>query len=96
MIKFTKPIIAASSILTVFITTALYSIFVPLINNGGECRISTYSYSEICDSILGFHIPYWWRVGAEASIPISILFGLFCGLSLFLYFLIKAQKETND
>mgnify|MGYP006405354149 CR=1 FL=1 len=93
--KVSNAVIILSSVITVIVTTALFQIIVPMINNGGECRVSEYTYSEICDSLIGFDIPTWWRITSETAVPVSIFFGILCGAIVAVYLLLKTQNPKQ-
>ena len=99
--KLTKPIIILSAIIVVFVTTALFSLLVPLFNSSGECNdiyIGTVykSFSHtVCTSFLSFQIPEYWAIGQATIIPMSLLFGIFCAALLTLFLLIKMQNQSS-
>lgn len=93
--KISNPIIALLSVITIIVSTALYQIFVPMINKGGGCRRSGFVYHEVCESIIGFDIPMWWHISNYTSVPISIFFGILCGAAVATYLLLKSQN-SND
>ncbi|TDP30756.1 hypothetical protein DEU29_11539 [Idiomarina aquatica] len=94
--KISNAIIFLSSVITIIVTTTMFQIFVPMINDGGECGPSEYyPYMEVCDSLIGFHIPTWWSITSETHMPVSIFFGLLCGSIVAVYLLLKSQKPSQ-
>jgi hypothetical protein len=94
----TKPIVWLISVLVWLLTTAAYSVFVPLINDGGECKTKM-GYSGIienCESLVGVYIPMWWKVGASTAVPVSILFGLFCSASVAVWLLFIIERRRSE
>lgn len=91
--KINNVIVFLSSVITVIVTTALFQIFVPMINSGGACTRSSYTGGEICESIVGFKIPSWWYIGNETIVPVSIFFGILCGAVIAIYLILKTQKS---
>lgn len=94
--KITKPIVWLSAVVSGFISVVAYSLIVPAINSGGECvtEYNPFAVSgqlETCKSLIGVEIPMWWQAGSETVIPISLLFGVFCGAVVALALLVRMQ-----
>lgn len=91
--KITNTIVFLLSIITIIVTTSLFEILVPMLNNAGECRISEYGYGKICESIIGFKIPIKWSLTYETIFPVSIFFGVLCGAIVAVCLLLNKQNS---
>jgi len=92
-VKINNSIIILSSVIVIIVSTTLFQLVIPLINDGGNCYGN---FTRTCESAIGVKIPMWWRMGSETMAPVSLFFGILCGAIVGVLLLLKMENSKDD
>ncbi|HHF2883332.1 TPA: hypothetical protein ACPJZV_004676 [Vibrio diabolicus] len=92
--RLTNSVIGLVSLISWGVFAVLYSVSLPIINEGGGCTGGQLAYTfKQCESLFGFELPRWIQLGSETYVKASIAFGFFVSAIICLVCIIKRQDS---